>query len=433
MKKQIFERLFPFTAKLARRPRGVAIIMVLFFLMFMVFLATSVSYETIVEYNVSAQNVNRLKAYYAAKSGLEISLLRVLIYKKALASPIGKSLEGNKSLLDPIWNFPFAWPPSAFIPDSASLVDKSLIKDIEKSSTMDASYTTEISLEGSLIDINDLGSPSKGLQEATKQQLLNIFSRELESNEEFEERYGDFKFEKLVNHMIDWVDEDRESLNGGEERTYYYDFEEIDFSSFDNEFYPANEPFKTLDELHMVAMMEDELFDLIKGRITVFGTKGINVNHAHADVLLSIDREMTEEIVNEIIQRRDNKEIGGPFKDENEFINFITNVAGSNINPATFNEGGIPLLFDTVHNFRITSTGQFAQAIQEIVVITYDFKATKNRLITVLDQEDKKQDSDSQRDRDSAGRSTAPPSSKAPNPPATIPQGRPHIVYWNEK
>ena len=418
MSRRTFKRLFPFTARIINQSRGVAILMTLFFMTFMIFLVTSLSYETIVEYSVASQKVNRLKAYYAAKSGIEVSLLRILVYQKARAA-FGQQLE-KTHLLDVIWSFPFAWPISSFITENVSRTDTELIKDIEKDSSMDASYTTDILLESSRININDLGSFSKALQNSTKTQILNIFLKELESNEDFEEKYGDFDFEALVNHITDWIDPDNESLNGGDEKSYYYEFEEIDFSSFNNDFFPPNEPLKTPDELLMVAMMDDELFDLIKEHITIFGPKGVNINQASREVLLSLHKDMTEEIVNDIILRRDNPDLGGPFKNEEDFINFITNLNPSLIHSDTFSKD-IILQFDKTYTFRITSVGQFAQSIQEIVAIAYDFESTKKQLTNILEKED----------RQSTGSSTRNPESPPKN---TKPlQGPPHIVYWQEK
>ena len=299
---------------------------------------------------------------------------------------------------------------------------------------MDASYTTEISVEGSLIDINDLGADSKGLRKGTRQQVLGIFLRELEVNEEFREKYEDFNFEALVNNMIDWVDEDQESLNGGTERNQYYDIKEIDFTSFNNDFYPPNEPFKTLDEIHMVATMKDDFFDLIKGQITIFGSKGINVNHASKEVLLSLDPQMTEMVASRIISRRQDSQTGGPFETEKELINFISNLEDSPINPSTFNQEGVPLLFDTTYTFRISSIGEFAKSVQEIVAITYDFDSTKKQLTSLLEKDDQKENpgrsgGGSGGSSGSRGSSGSGGSSQKKD----LPSGRPKIVYWEER
>ena len=108
--------------KSVQNQKGMAMIIAIFSLMLLVFIATEVSYETQVEYTSASQDVNRLKSYYAAKAGIEISLLRVLIYKKALAS-LGSVLpDDQKSMLDPIWSFPFAWPP--VVPDDLATAEK---------------------------------------------------------------------------------------------------------------------------------------------------------------------------------------------------------------------------------------------------------------------------------------------------------------------
>ena len=148
---------------------------------------------------------------------MEISLLRVLIYKKALVSlenALGDKFKGNEGLLDPIWNFPFAWPPSGFLPEGISQVDASIIQGLEKESLMKAQYVTSIEDEAGKIDINDLGSSSETIRNATKKQILKIFELELERNDDFEENHGNTEFEKLVNNIQDWVDDDDSSENG---------------------------------------------------------------------------------------------------------------------------------------------------------------------------------------------------------------------------
>ena len=80
-----------------RNNRGLAILMAVFAMTLMLFIAVEVSYDTSVEYLMAAQQVNRLKAYYAARAGLEISLLRIQIYKKAIAQ-FGEQLADKKSM-----------------------------------------------------------------------------------------------------------------------------------------------------------------------------------------------------------------------------------------------------------------------------------------------------------------------------------------------
>ncbi len=69
---KFFHRLNPLCALKAER--GIAMLIALFALTLMIFIATEVSYDTSVEYIVASQQVQRIKAYYAAKAGLEMSL-----------------------------------------------------------------------------------------------------------------------------------------------------------------------------------------------------------------------------------------------------------------------------------------------------------------------------------------------------------------------
>ena len=223
--------------KILRKRSGVAILICLFAIMLLVFVATEVSYDTSVEYIVARQQVNRLKAYYAAKSGVEISLLRILIYKKAVAAlteVAGDAASEQMAMLDPVWQMPFSWPP--LLPDDVTGMDRTNVEDIVKESSLDSQYLATIESEGGKIDINDLGAVSKPLREATKAQILKIFTTEVENNDDFRTKHRDARFDELVNNMMDWVDDNDESLNGGSERDKY---------ETRSDFIPPNAPFKT--------------------------------------------------------------------------------------------------------------------------------------------------------------------------------------------
>ena len=409
------------------------------------FFAMEVSYETNVEYVISSQKVNRLKAYYAAKSGAELSLLRILLYKKAVAS-FGDQLGENKSMLDPIWNFPFAWPPTKFIPkDDVTAITFDSLKKVEGESSMQATYITSIESEGGKIDINDLGSDIKALRESTKAQILKIFNMEVEYNDEFEAKWRNTNFEELLNNITDWIDENDESLNGGGEKSYYRDF----LKDNPTEFIPPNRPLQSVDELHMVAGMKDDFYNLLKNRITVFGVKGININFANKDILMSLDEQIDEEVAKEIIRRRNTPEEGGLFKNEDDFLSFLD--IKTSINTAEFNKGGIPLFFDNPYNFRIRSTGEFAKSTREIEVVTYDVENLVGRMADYLDKQDEEESGGSYGDESSgegAGEDSSGDGAKKENETTgndtsekkdsdknkkAIPKGRPRIVLWEEK
>jgi len=193
----------------------------------------------------------------------------------------------------------------------------------------------------------------------------------------------------------------------------------------------------------MVFGMKDDIFNLLKDRVTVFGVKGININFANKNMLKSLDIQITDQIADEIIKRRSSPELGGPFASEDDFLQFLSTW----IRADKFNEGGIPLLFDSAYNFKITSTGEFARSVREISVITYDVDTLVSRMITLLDKQDADEkgpedpadndkNDDGIPDKDPAD--SADPDKKKPDPSAAnkkknIPQGRPRVVMWSEK
>lgn len=420
---------------------GSALLMALFTVTILMVIATEVMYQTSVEAKVSAQALNQLKAYYAAKSGVELGLFRVHLYRKTLAT-LGDLASGDKggpdlkSMLDMIWNFPFAWPFP--VPDAVGAVEKDQIGKSVKESLMQAQYTLNIESEGSKIDINDLASPSKVVAAATREQVMQIFNSKLQNDEEFGNKYRSFDFNQLVNNLTDWIDENTESLNGGDEGSVYPDIR--------SDTIPPNQAFKTLGELHMVATMNDELFDLLAPRITVYGTKGINVNYATKDVLQSLTPLITSEIADKIITGRTDPQ-RGPYKDLKDFVGHL-NTLGVAGNP--FVDGDtekIPLVFGAEFNFRIKAAGKAGAVIKEITAITFDYEQVKERLGELLKKQAEKEKPtptptpgvggndpndkngngipDSQENPDGTKKADEKAKTK-------IPKERPTVVYWVE-
>lgn len=401
--------------------RGVALIVAMACIMLIMYFAMEVSYDSNVEYLVNAQGLNRVKAYYAAKSGAQLSLLRIKIYQQA-QSKLGAQL-GNSPLLDKIWNFPFAWPLP--VPDELSAVDKDNFKKIFKESAMDASYMVTIEDEGSKIDLNDLNSPSKSLQDSTKKQLLNIFEQHKKNDEEFDRQYSNVRFEELINSIADWMSAKAESLNGGAKRSHYAELNQESQSDY----YPPNRNFRTLAELHMVPGMNDDFYNLLEPRVTIYGMKGINPNLATKEVLLSLDPGITKEVVADILKRRDSEAEGGPFKCDKEggsadFWDFVTS-RGARL---TGEPKDIPITCDTVMNFKIRSTGEFAGATREITAIVMDLNKAAAKIKTFVDK-DKKDAEGTETSTTSTTKTTTSSAAKA----EPLPKGPPRIVYWSER
>lgn len=400
-----------------------AIILAVFCVVLVSYVVNEVTYESNIEYAVNAGSVNRLKAYYAAKSGVELSLLRIKLYKK-IQKQFGKQLGSQAGLLNLIWSFPLSWPP--LLPDEATGVDKDNLNDIVKEAKMDASFNATIFDEGSKIDINDLDSPSKSLREITKKQLLQIFEGKMQ-DDEWARNHQDLRAEELINHLTDWLDADKQSLNGGDERQYYKDISEL--ASIGIESFPPNRMFRTLDEVRLVAGMTDELFELLAPRITVYGAKAINPNTASREVIKSLDPSINDEIVGEVLARRDNPDKGGPFTAPDDFWGFI-NQRGGRV--AKEIQEGVPLIFDAVTNFSIRSIGEYNGSLREIKAIVFDVTGAATAIADRL-KKDNPPPTDPNDPNKSAGTSGQKPNSSPGSQNQTPSKGPPRIVYWSEK
>ena len=365
-----------FLKKQVAGKRGSALMMAIFTVTMLMVIATEVVYQTSVEHLVSAQGVNGVQAYYAARAGAEISLLRIHLYLKAL-SQFGSSLP-NKSMLDPIWQIPFSWPPMA--PPAASAVDKDNIRRAIKDSTMKAQYAVTIEPETGKIDVNDLGSKSDALAKSARALLLQAFQTKMEYDLDFAAQFRGFDFNKILDAIRFYVSESKVDP-GGLQSAY---------GDRGSDYMPPHRPFKTLQELRLVPGVDDRIFDLLLPRVTIYGAKGVNVNYASKDVLMSLNPRIQEKEANLIIAARGDPK-RGPFKDIGEFVTFLNGI-GISGNPfeaekdAAGNAPPPPLLFDPEMNFRIVSTGVSGKIRREITAIVYDFDRVKARWTTFMPQ-----------------------------------------------
>lgn len=411
-----------FTRELLGRKnqKGVALLLAMFTVMMITYIVMEIIYDTSVEYAVNSQAVSRLKAYYAARSGLQISLLRIKIYNKIQAQ-YGSQIPADKlKALDMLWQMPFSWPIQP--PAELNGVDKDLLADKMKESSMDATYFAQITDEGSKIDLNDLLSPAKPIRDMTKKLLVQVFENLRQNDEEWARAHEDLRGEEIVNNIIDWIDPDQASLNGGDERQGY--------SQLKSETpLPPNRAFRTVDELRLVAGINDEIYNLLKDRVTVYGMRAINPNHASAEVLKALHPAINDEVIAKIMERRQDIE-QPPFQKADEFWNFVRGVNGN------FREEevqDIPLTFVAVKNFRIVSSGEFAKSARQIEAIVFDVNAAAAAVACRLQQDSQQNPQTGQQGSGNPPVDCSNPTGKNNKSNEQLPKGPPRIVYLIER
>lgn len=409
MARLLKERFFP-----KKKQRGVALVMAIAALALISYLAMEVMYEATVEYTVNSQSLNRIKAYYAAKAGLDISLLRIKIYQQVVNKTAGTPAEQViQPYINEIWKFPFMWPFQ--LPGETNSVDKEEADKLVKASTFDSSFSTDIIDEGSKTDLADLVSASKTLRETTTRRLVELFKAKVEADEEFRAKYGAFRFEELINNIADWMSDKNTSLNGGDKKSAY-----ADLNKGGKDYFPPNRGFRTLQEMRMVKDMNDEFFDILAPQVTIYGMRGINPNVASKEVLKSLDPGMEDRVIDEIEKYR-NDPTKSPWTKAEDFWAFVEAppAAARLKDPDAARK--IPMVFDSLLSFRIKSRGQFATAEREITAIVTDINRTASVIKKFIDA-DKPQDPNVPKPK------TPPPAAKVP-----LPKGPPRIVYWSER
>jgi len=399
------------------KKQGVALVMAVTILLFMVYVAKEVSSDSLIEYVVNSQELNRVKAYYAARNGMDVALLRVKIFQQTARLPLPPGMAGE---LDQIWKFPFAWPIP--IPTETNAIAKDSMAKLNSESFMDGSYTHTIDDEGSKIDLNDLVSPSKTLRDITKKELLTLFERKIEFDEEFRKNYQSFRFDDLINRITDWMSDTDTSAGGGDKKQYFRDL---------GENYPPNRGFRTIDEMRLVPGMTEEFFAILQPQVTIYGMKAINPNTAPESVLKSLDKGMTDEAVKEALARRDNPEQGGPFKGTDsascnkDFADFVSS-RGARLDP---NFSQIPMVCDKVVNFRIKSIGIYGSGksavMKEITTVVMDLSRSASQIKSYIDKEKQQQ-----QQQQNPGTPAGPTSATQKQDP--LPKGPPRVVYWLE-
>ena len=383
--------------------RGMAMIMAVSTMALIIYLAVEIMYDTSVEYNVNSQELNRMKAYYAARGSVEIGLLRIKIYQ-TVKNKLGDNLKNSPyaPYIDQIWSFPIQWPlPTALL----NAVDKDSAEEKKEESLVDAQYTLDIADEGSKIDVNDLISPSETLRKNTEKMLLSLFEERVKSDDQFRKEYGNFRFEDLIGAMKDFMSPTWNGTNGDKRSQY---------SEFQTQELPPNRGFRTVGELRLIPNMDDNLFDILEPRITIYGLKGVNPNTASSEALQSLDPGITKDVAQMILQERQKN----PFTSAEEFFSFASEKSGQKLKAQKTEEW--PITFESMTSFRLTANGDYQGSTRKIVAIVMDISKTSSRIKEFVDKDTPKE--------------TDPAKTKSTkkNPAETISKGPPRVVYWSE-
>lgn len=318
------------------KKQGAALLTVLVAMTIISILLFEFQYSARIEQQLAFNEITQAKAYYLAKSGIRIGVLRLALYGRLLRSPLVKNAPAGfdiKTYLDMVWNLPLpAFPPSDRSLKKLAKKDQDAAEKVLEETRVDEGQSTHvITTESAKINLNHLIVPAhlqnerldfygepKGLHDHVARLLKNLIDNFIKDSENPNEEYGDLRSEEVVGDIMDWVNPGDNRFMGGNKDAYY--------ESLIPPYKAKRNRFYTIDELRMVRGINEKLFQKIKPHVTVFSYDGkININTASTSLHRALYPDFKEEDVKRILDERTRIE---GWKSESQFVQFITDTLG---------------------------------------------------------------------------------------------------------
>jgi len=311
--------------------RGIALVMVLAMVVFLTSFIVEFAYQSRVQYLQGANYRDSVRALYLAKSGVRIYTLFMSFAQMMASNPMIQQYTAGMGLDlgDKLWQqVPFI--DTAFLRvamggglmdmdemDMAALqngpvdleVDEHTQERIDRAIERDSTALTRsfLDFQGDFrAEINDEDGKLNlnSLAEAGSEDLrLNAFAMGIYGMMA-DERYDDM-FEirneydrwEVIGNIKDYIDTDnqRSSFMGGYEDSLY---DEADL--WGRNFKPKNLPFDSLDEVQMVAGVNDEIYQTFGPQWTIYGNNKVNITTCSPAVMYGLIRAFADYTVNEI-------------------------------------------------------------------------------------------------------------------------------------
>jgi general secretion pathway protein K len=342
--------------EILRGRKGVALIMVLTVITILTAITVQFQYEGHVYINSTTNFRDKTKARYLARSAIEFT--RLILYLQGTVDTLLKRFWKNNPPKIQLWQlipidsdlaravaggiFSMQEQQSLFEdtaigtsmdnPDSAAAKQAESVNAVsfgqsEGFGAFEGHFHAEVKDEESKINVNVRPGDFKEVN-MMKAELERLFAP-VKYNPLFEnpDKYGQYHDrQEIISSIIDWIDPDntRSGFETGDESSRY---------DFLPDPYPSrNHMFDSLEELQLVAGIDDRFWRLFKDSLTVYRTNKININTAGPEVIRAILEQYIEpplppdaELQRILDVLMDFRVQNGGFWNEDAFINFLTN------------------------------------------------------------------------------------------------------------
>ncbi len=284
------------------KDKGAALLITVMLIAAMTYLITELTYTSRVNISSTQNFVNRMKAYYLARSGVEAAKL-LLSYDLEQDRENHKRLDYiakweenplNQQSFDEVWSYFATDRPPIPLRDFGAVSLK--IEDEESKINLNA--------------INRGKASEKGLRDPEIRRFVSYLEK-LGVDPDVAESF--------VFPLIDWIDYNDDPLPDGAESAYYL--------TLSPPYEARNSMLPHFSDLFMIKNSTIELMKKIAPYVTVYPkekTKNffLNVNTAPAKVLMYLSPDIDEEMADEIVQAREE----GPFETMADFKDVLADV-----------------------------------------------------------------------------------------------------------
>lgn len=244
-----------------KNQHGFALLLSLLIMLLLVVIIMELNFQARADLRAAGNFRDDLKAFYLARSAVAAG---EAILKEDLR--ISNKYDG----LDELWAYPVPEYPLG-----------------------DGTLAGGITDEQGKININSLlETGGKVSKESPRKKQLQLLFEHLQLKPE------------LVDPIVDWIDSNSEPEQHGAEADFYQQMTPS-YSIKDG-------PLDTLQELHMIKGISDEVYNKISPYLTVYGDGKINVNTADILVIRSLAEGIEETIARRIVD-------GRPYQDRNKY------------------------------------------------------------------------------------------------------------------
>lgn len=351
-----------------KNQKGLVMVVVLSTIAFLIIIIQEIAFDTEVELKHGVSRYQKLKSYYSAKSGMELSLLQLMIYKR-LSTQVKKlpPIVASQAhlYLHQLWQRPVKFPPD--IPEELSDTKKSTIQNtINVSMFKDQSYKVHVESEGSKLHLYDLSSPISALRNWTRSVLYRLLINIRDKHSLIADTYNTNQVQEIVN-TIDQVFNPSHSL--------------------------SQNPIMNLDDLAHIKGIPPEWIELMKPYVTIHGESGIHFLFAPDLLLLSLHDNLTKEAIQNMRANLQNQ--ARYFLDIQSLQSFFNEMGWSFMEDYFVKTSRNPplaqLVFNTnaPQNFTIRSQGFSGNTSQGMQATLFDPHPTFERMFTLLEKDRK--------------------------------------------